>query len=92
MKKIYKYLLAVIIVEICIVSVLDRAGFHVQSWIGNAVGAAVLFLPIEMLLFILGRDGDLSKGWRACCKVAFWFVLISYLAGGIALLAEQWMC
>ena len=92
MKKIYKYLLAAIIVEICIVSVLDRAGIHIQSWIGNAVSAAVFFLPIETLLFMLGRDSDISAGKRMGCKIAFWFVLICYLGGGVALLVETRLC
>ena len=90
MKKIYKYLLAAIIVEICIVSVLDRAGIHIQSWIGNAVSAAVFFLPIETLLFMLGRDSDISETKRTCCKILFWFILVCYVSGGIALLFSSY--
>lgn len=48
------------------------------------LGAFCFFLPVEVLLHIAGKDEKFSDGKRKCCKFLFWFIIVCYLAGGIA--------
>ena len=89
MKKQYKCLLIVIITEIFVASILDQYNIQIQSWIGNAIAAFVCFSPIEVLLYMIGQDNSFSNPKRICCKIAFWFILASYLLGGVLLLIEK---
>lgn len=86
MKKQYSILLSIVGIEFLIVSILNKANVKIVSWIGNAVGAFIFFLPIQILLFLLSKDKALSTKLQACCKCAFWFILICYFLGGIATL------
>ena len=87
-KKQYKLLLSIFIIQIFVVSVLGEKGIKVQSWIGNVIGAFILLLPIQILLFLLGRDESFTHRKRLCFKVVFWFITICYLLGGFATLIE----
>ena len=86
MKKAYKILLVIIFVEIFIVSMLSKENIKIKSWIGNVVGTAIFLGPIQALLFTMGRDERFSSKKRCFFKVVFWFVIICYLLGGIAML------
>ena len=81
MKKRYKYLLSVFIIEFIIVSILNERNISVKSWLGNAIGIIIFFLPLLILFFQLGRDEKLTEGKRLCFKIAFWFIIICYLLG-----------
>lgn len=89
MKRKYKLLLNVLGIEYFIVIILSKLNIKVQSWIGNAIGSFVFLLPVQILLFMLGRDEDLSNEKRMCFKIAFWFINICYLAGGVASLVWE---
>ena len=86
MKKKYKFLLIVIGIEFAIVLTLSELGLTIQTFLGNAIAAFVLLLPIEVLLYCLSKDIAVSKGKRVLCTIAFWHICISWLAGGAALL------
>ena len=84
MKKLYKHLLYLIIFELFVLSFLSQMNVQVQSWAGNAIGVFIFFLPIEVLLFLLGSDERFTKKKKICFKVVFWFIIVCYLLGGIA--------
>jgi len=84
MKKQYILLLSVFAVEIFIVAILNERNIKVQSWIGNAIGVFIFLLPIQILLFLLGHNEMFIAKRRMCFKVAFWFINICYLLGGVA--------
>ena len=84
MKKRYSILLSVIAVEFFVISILEKNNIGAQSWIGNAIGIFIFMLPIQILLFLLGKDNAISERKQMCCKVAFWFICICYVLGGIA--------
>lgn len=86
MKKQYKFLLIVFGIEFLIVSILQENNIKIQSWIGNAIGAFVFLLPIQILLFLLSKDEKFSKRKRICFKIIFWYINICCIAGGIATL------
>lgn len=86
MKKTYKILLVIIIAEIFIVSMLSKEIIKIKSWTGNVVGTAIFLGPIQALLFTMGQDERFSSKKRCFFKVVFWFVIICYLLGGIAML------
>lgn len=88
MKKKYKILLYIWAVELFIASILNKNNFEVQSWIGNAIGVIIAFLPIQMLLFLLGKDEDRTPGERMLFKLVFWFINICYVLGAIASLVD----
>ena len=70
--------------NIFLVKMLDNSNIMIQSWVGNAVGLLLFFLPLEILFFLIGRDINITEGKRLCAKFAFWFVIICYISGGIA--------
>lgn len=84
MKKRYSILLFVFLTEILIVSVMNENNIKAQSWIGNAVGALMVLLPIQALLFFLSKDEKISNRAKICCRIAFWFIVVCYFLGGIA--------
>ncbi len=86
MKKKYKILLIILCAEILILSALSKANLKVESTTGNAVGVFVCFLPLEILLFMLARDENISKNKRVICNLAFVFIIICYV---LAMLSEN---
>lgn len=83
MRKQYTFLLYIFVIEIFIVYILNEMNIKIESWIGNAIGTFIFLLPIQILLFMLGRDERLTEKKRMCFKIAFWFIVICYLLGGI---------
>lgn len=88
LKKIYKLLFALIGLNFLIVCVLNSNNIVISSWIGNAAGSFLFFLPVEILLYIAGKDEKISDGKRKCCKFLFWFIIVCYIAGGAATLIK----
>ena len=86
MRKKYTVLLSLFSIEIFIVSILKHRDIKIESWIGNAIGTFIFLLPIQILLFMMGCDEKFSKKKRTCFRVAFWFITICYLLGGVATL------
>ena len=91
MRKKYKAFLWVIIIEMLLLYVLNKFEVKVQSWVGNAVGTLIFLLPILGLFFTLGRDEKITPRKRMCCKVAFWFLILCYVSGGIATFLESFV-
>ena len=83
MRKQYTLLLHLFVIEIFIVSILNEKNIKIQSWVGNAIGMFIFLLPIQILLFMLGRDERFTEKKKMCFKIAFWFIVICYLLGGI---------
>ena len=81
MKKQYKILLSIIIIEIFIIAELN---LNIQLWFGKTIGACVFFLPVEILLFKIGRDESFSKRKRMCAKAIFFHIIVCCLLSGIA--------
>lgn len=73
-----------IVIEYVIIFILNKMHLTVQTWMGNAIGAFIFLLPIQIMLFMLGRDEHFSNKKRTCFKVIFWFIIVCYLLGGIA--------
>ncbi len=85
MKKSYKILLIIIGIEFLFIApLLNELNVQVQSWLGNAIGVFVSFLPIEILLYLLSKDEKLSALKRGITKIIFWSVMVCYVLGGVA--------
>lgn len=85
-KKSYKILLSVVLLEFLILLIVNKMNITVRSWIGNALGAAICLLPIQVLLFLMSNNEKLTDNKRKCLKLVFWFINICYVLGGIATL------
>ncbi len=86
MKPKYKWMLYLLAAEFFLLIMLNKSGMRVESWVGSAIGILITILPIQILLFMLSRDENISQNKRMCFKVAFWFVIICYCLGGAAML------
>lgn len=84
MKKIYKILLIIFGIKFLIVSQLSKHNIQIQSKVGKTIGGFVFFLPIQILLYLLGKDDNISKAKKMLFKILFWHINICYLAGVIA--------
>lgn len=84
MKKQFIILLSVIITEFIIVSALDKMNFQAKSPLENAIGVLLFLLPVQLLFFLLSKDQNLSKNRRLCFRIIFWFIILCYLVGAIA--------
>ena len=89
MKRKYALLAKVIAIELVILSVLSKTGISVQSWIGNAVGAFICLVPIQILLFLFSHDERFSKNVKTFFKSAFWFINACYIVGGVATFVQE---
>ncbi|MEE1064771.1 MAG: hypothetical protein UH249_01415 [Acutalibacteraceae bacterium] len=89
MKKQYKALICVIVLEFVLLLVLDQSMLVVRSWIGNAVGTFIFLLPIQILLFLLSKDNKFTKSKRLVFKIIFMFTNVCYILGGIATFVER---
>ena len=83
MKMKYKIILVILIIEYFVLWYMNKTGIHLDSWIGNALGALVLLAPIFVLLYLIMRDEDISMKFKFWAKIIFWFLLVCYIAGGI---------
>lgn len=84
MKRRYKKLLLVILVEYVLGLILMENYIKIQSFIGSAIGVFVFFLPIQILLFLLSNDDNISNTKRIIAKIVFWFICSCYLCAIIA--------
>ena len=84
MKKSYRILLYIFISEFFIAFLLGKNNLAVESWLGKTIGAFILLLPVEILLFLISKDEAISNKKRMFSKIAFWYVLICYILAGIA--------
>lgn len=87
MNKRYKILLRIIFVEIFIAFVLNKIEIRAVSWISNAIGLFIAFLPIEILLFSISKDKKIKKIWRIISGFYFIFIIFVYAISGITKLA-----
>lgn len=86
MRRKYKVLTVLILIELMIASSLEKYDFKIQTWFGNFIGAIVFLTPIQILLFLLSRDEKKSKIKKVCFKFLFWHINICFVAGAIATL------
>lgn len=84
MKKIYKKLLYTIAIIFVILHILGKMGIGVESWFFNAIAVAVFILPVCILLYLLSKDEEISKRARFISTFFFYFILVAYVAGGVA--------
>lgn len=84
MKKHYTFLLSILVVECIVLSFLNQNNVKVQSWIGNAIGTFLFILPVQVLLFLLGKDKQIAEKKRKWSKIVFWYITICYLLGVVA--------
>lgn len=89
MKKKYKILIIVISVEFFILGIMNKLGMKAVTWLENFVGIILCFLPIQILLFMLSRDKDISSSKRIIPTIAFWFINICILLGAVATALEE---
>ncbi len=90
MKKRYKILLSVCVIELFVVFILNKLNFEVRTWIGNAIGIFLCLLPIQILLFLLGWDESVGEIKRICFKLLFIFIIAIYLLGGLLSLVYEY--
>lgn len=83
MKKKYKIILIIFILEYFCLSLINKLGIRIRTWLGNAIGALVVLLPLWILLYLLNKDKDISPRCRMLAKFFFWFLIFCYIAGGI---------
>lgn len=87
MKKVYRVLLGILLIEFGILFVLNKMNVVVQSFIGKSIGAIICLLPLLILLFLLGHDSELSKKKRVLSIIAFWYITFVYLLATVVLIA-----
>ncbi len=75
--------LYVLLGEFIITFVLAKSGFKVQTFAGSAIGVLLWLIPIEILLFQVGKDTTKAATLRGCCKFLFWWLIICYVCIGV---------
>ena len=72
MKKIYIGLIGAILAELCILS-----GMSEQI---ATIGMHVVFLTIQLLMYLISKDDTLTSVKRNWAKAAFWFINFCWLS------------
>lgn len=83
MKKKYKILLIIFGIEYLFVSILNKSNIKIDSVIGTILGLVLFFAPIVVLLYLLGKDMEISPKYRILSKILNVFILVSFIAGFI---------
>lgn len=89
MSKKYKILICLIVVEFFCVSILKNRNISFDNLVINATGTIIFFLPILWLLFLVSKDTHFSKSKRIIAKCFFYFIIVSYIFGGVVNLIAQ---
>lgn len=76
MKKKYKILLTVFVIEQIIVSILDLLNIKFKTEITNVIAALCCFLPIQLILYFLSKEETKPDMVKRICKWLFWFITI----------------
>ena len=89
MKTKYKVLLGLSIAQVIGALFIKKYYGAIKSWWGNVAGVFAFLLPIQICLFLMQRDPDISKRKAVFAKVLFWFITFTFCSGGIATLIES---
>ncbi len=83
MKK-YCVLIFVIIVVVAIFS--SSLGTKLESLPPSIQGLAMLafIIPTCLLLYVIGKDGKIKKGFRLVAKIGIVFLILCYIGGLLA--------
>lgn len=84
MKKSYKIIGIILIVEFVVISYMKSCGIKAQGFWANAIGMLMVLLPILTLLKLLSKDMDIGETERNICNVGFYFWIVCYVIGAIA--------
>ena len=82
----YKYFLWIIGAEFVLLVVLNKCGVSIEHLGARIIGLFLVIVPIELLLFKLGKDEQHSEKKRFFFKVFFWFIILCCVGGIIAIL------
>lgn len=83
MKKEYKFLITVIIVEICCLAVLGEMRISVRSLAGKLAVIILLYGPVIKLLYMLSKDEGISLKKRRLSKAVLIFLTFCLISGGV---------
>ena len=83
MKKNYRILICLIVVEFFCVAILKNKNISFDNLLINATGTIIFFLPILCLLFLVSKDIQFSKRTRIIAKCFFYFIIFSCILGGV---------
>ena len=83
MKKIHKVLLMLFLFNFLCISILKKNGISFDSWVIAAIGSLLFFIPLIVLLFLIGKDPEINKSKRIVAISFAVFILFCYLMGGV---------
>lgn len=81
MKKNYKILIGILLIEYFLLSILNKLNIQINSKVGTIVGLILIFMPVQILLYLLSRDFQISMKARILSKALFFSISIWCLAG-----------
>lgn len=81
MKKKYKFLVRILLIECFFAVVLNKLHIQINSKLGTIVGIILLFMPVLILLHLLSSDLQISMKHRILTKALFFFIVICCLSG-----------
>ena len=72
-------LVKIVVVELIVLFFLGFMGIRIASSF-NAIAILLLLIPVELLLLSVSRLPDKPPFLRGICKIAFWWLIICYVA------------
>lgn len=82
MKKKYKVLLMIVVVELLILRIMSIMKVKVTSWLLNALGLLAVLVPILLILYFVQKEDKVRPWVKLVCKILFWFIAITYVMAG----------
>lgn len=74
MKLKYKISLLLFFVEIIVFYIMSSYNIKIESAIGSILCVVLFFMPVQFLLYSLGKDVHCSTRKRKYFKIFFWFL------------------
>jgi len=92
-RKCYKLLLGITGVEYIALMIAQEywgnMGIQKLSWLESFVIILLFFGPIQILLFMLGKDENIKRNIRTLANLAFWLINIAFVSGTISTLCNM---
>jgi len=83
MRRKYKIITFVLVIEFLFLSILNRTNVSIDTWVFSAISVFVLCVPLLVLFYMLSKDEKMSKKTRLLSTTVFWFIIFCYIVGGL---------
>ena len=81
MKKKYRILSTLLILEVLTINMMQRANMEITTWYSKIIALAVFLCPLLLLFHELSKDINAKPKVRFISHLLFWLFIVCFLLG-----------